>query len=207
MPTPPPPPPPPAPPPPPPLPHTPSQQNPRHRGTPARTPIQPPAQPPHTHQRRGSGSHLPYPVYYFVYATLQDPQLAKTILQTPQPPVYRAATVSEFVMGSWGSYKALYDRDSGNDNDSDNAQGRSEEVVTGSAFLVHDQQQETRLARYETRNYRTAECAICFLDDGRTVRGKTFVRAGAEDAERGKFDPGLWEERMGVKLPPGKFGR
>ena len=75
-------------------------------------------------------------------------------------------------------------------------------IVEGVAYEVQCEEDETRLAAYETNAYETVRCSIDLKGDGagskpRTVSGKTFRYAGDPEALREKrFDRKLWVRNM-----------
>lgn len=130
-------------------------------------------------------------VFYFFYGTLQSPKILSHILEKP---VHRSSLRPASVIGYscllWGTYKALVDGPMGG-------------VVEGVAYEVQCEEDEARLATYETNAYETAPCYIDLkgVGDGPTppemIRGKTFRYAGDPDALREKrFDRKLWIKNM-----------
>lgn len=106
-------------------------------------------------------SQTQYPVWYFFYGTLADPEVLNRLLGVK--PEYKAASVRGGTLHTWGGkYKALVD-----------CPGR---LVHGHAFLVQDQDQEEALRCYETDKYEVVRCEISMGDED--VRGLTFRFAG-----------------------------
>ncbi|KAI1354490.1 hypothetical protein F5Y01DRAFT_302496 [Xylaria sp. FL0043] len=102
-----------------------------------------------------------YPVWYFFYGTLADPEVLGRLLGVE--PRYKDATVFGGALKTWGGkYKAM--------TDSPGA------VVHGSAFLVRDQTQEEILRCYETGKYEVVRCEINTSDE--KVKGLTFRVVG-----------------------------
>lgn len=106
-----------------------------------------------------------YPVWYFFYGTLAEPDRLVRLLELPDDdalPVLRPARVAGGVVKSWqGKYRALVD-------------GPMDARVRGHAFLVADREQEDRLRVYETRSYEVVRCGIKMLETAGCVRGLTF---------------------------------
>ncbi|OJJ86505.1 gamma-glutamylcyclotransferase family protein [Aspergillus glaucus CBS 516.65] len=74
-----------------------------------------------------------YPVYYFFYGTLKR----NLDLPEEEEPKLRPAKVIGYALAKWGDYPALIDGEQG-------------QVVSGSAWLVKDEEQARKLAYYET---------------------------------------------------------
>lgn len=131
------------------------------------------------------------PKWYFFYGTLTDPRTLRRILNLPQDPILRAATVYGHSLALWGQYKALVDGETG-------------ETVHGFVYLVQSAEEEAKLERYETSAYGVRHCRM-YLEDGEepsTLRGYTFMYAGdAEALKEGRFDRKLWQMTSGVALP------
>jgi len=100
-----------------------------------------------------------YPVWYFFYGTLADPEVLKRLLGVD--PIYRPASVTGGRLTEWGGkYKALID-----------APGS---VVEGAAFMVESEEMEDALRCYETDKYEVVRCDIGMKDDRSLVQGLTF---------------------------------
>ncbi|KAI1282207.1 hypothetical protein F5Y07DRAFT_410800 [Xylaria sp. FL0933] len=98
-----------------------------------------------------------YPVWYFFYGTLADPEVLGRLLGVE--PLYKDATVSGGTLKTWGGkYQAMTDCPGA--------------VVYGSTFLVRDQTQEDILRCYETEKYEVVRCEINTSD--KKVKGLTF---------------------------------
>lgn len=129
-------------------------------------------------------------VYYFFYGTLQDPRILSHILERK---VESSSLQSAWIVGYscelWGAYKALVD-------------GPMGAVVEGVAYEVQSEEDESRLATYETNAYEMASCCINFKGYGngstpQRASGKTFRYAGDPEALRAKrFDRKLWVRNM-----------
>lgn len=76
-------------------------------------------------------------------------------------------------------------------------------MVTGAAYLVKSEEEEEKLARYETNTYEVVDCLIFFKDGEQPdeTEGKVFVYAGDAQAlvER-RFDRVLWGRQMGGRV-------
>lgn len=138
----------------------------------------------------------PYePIYYFFYGTLTQPKILSHILDLTEQPALRPAKLTGYALAHWGQYLALVGGDPGQE-------------VAGYAYVVQSAEDEPTLARYETDAYEAVSCEIWFTDgrDPEREQGMTFKYAGDDDAlKAGRFDPKLWEVRMGMRLP-GKWG-
>lgn len=99
-----------------------------------------------------------YPVWYFFYGTLAEPERLMSLLHLDKTPEFKNASITGGAVRTWkGKYRALVD---------------GEDTVTGSAFLVENQAQETALRGYETKEYEVVRCGIQ-MDEG-WVAGLTF---------------------------------
>ena len=74
-----------------------------------------------------------FPVYYFFYGTLTSPAQLKRILDLPKEPQLRKAEVNGFAIAKWGNYPALIN-------------GKQEDVVTGSTYLVRSEEEAQKLS-------------------------------------------------------------
>lgn len=113
-----------------------------------------------------------YPVWYFFYGTLADPDVLRQQLGVEVN--YREASIKCGVLKTWGGkYKALVD-----------ARDGKAPPVKGKAFLVKDKEVEETLRTYETDKYEVTRCLIEMTDSIEEVRGLTFRFAGeADEAE------------------------
>ena len=128
--------------------------------------------------------------FYFFYGTLKEPETLSHILQKPVPhSALRTAYVVGYSTEMWGQYKALVDGPQGN-------------IIEGTAYEVQSEEDEERLAFYETSAYEVAPCKIRFPKEGeeiapRRISGKTFRYAGDAQALReGRWDRKLWLKTM-----------
>lgn len=132
-----------------------------------------------------------YPVNYFFYGTLAQPEVLKRILDLQQEPAYRPAHIIGYSLSNWGQYRTLINGEPG-------------EEVQGTVFEVASEADEAKLAYYETKAYETAWCRLHY-DDGKQpaeAYGTTFMYAGdAKALKAGRFDKVLWEHTMGMSLP------
>lgn len=107
-----------------------------------------------------------YPVWYFFYGTLADPQILTQHLGLDEKPSFQPAHVCGGQIRSWaGKYRALVD-------------APMESRAFGSAFLVSSREQEDALRFYETDKYAVVRCRIITEND--TVAGLTFRFTGTE---------------------------
>ena len=106
-----------------------------------------------------------------------DPEVLQAILDLPELPTTRLATISGFSIKMWGIYPTLIHCYSGS--------------VTGTLWKVTSEAQFDRLAAYETAAYRWDECNAV-LEGGDVLENcRTFCWAGEPDSkelEDGSFD-------------------
>ncbi|XPS98314.1 hypothetical protein M3J09_007522 [Ascochyta lentis] len=117
------------------------------------------------------------PFYMFFYGSLMDSEVLQAILDLPELPSTRPATISGFRIKMWGIYPTLIPCHSGN--------------VSGTVWKVASKAHFDRLAAYETAAYRWDECDTV-LEGGEILRNcRTFCWAGEPDSkelEDGSFD-------------------
>ena len=102
-----------------------------------------------------------YPVWYFFYGTLGDPEILCRLLALSAPSL-RAATICGGVIKTWcGKYRALTD-------------GARDSKVSGWAYQVSSWEHEDALRSYETAAYEVVRCRILMQDEGSVVEGCTF---------------------------------
>ncbi|KNG83574.1 hypothetical protein ANOM_009550 [Aspergillus nomiae NRRL 13137] len=102
-----------------------------------------------------------YPVWYFFYGTLIDPETLAQKISLSELPVLRQAAVKGGKIKMWGGkYKALVD-------------GPSSAIVDGWAYEVSSEGEE-QLRYYETDQYEVVRCEIHMVDSGEVVKGLTF---------------------------------
>lgn len=103
-----------------------------------------------------------YPVWYFFYGTLADPDILTAQTGVEEPGLI-PAHISGGVLKTWGGkYKALVDQ-----------RGHGKESnVAGHAFCVESENVETGLRVYETDKYEVVRCTIEMGD--RREQGLTF---------------------------------
>ncbi|THW58800.1 hypothetical protein D6D19_10355 [Aureobasidium pullulans] len=106
-----------------------------------------------------------YPVYYFFYGTLAEPEILQRVLELgEQVPVLQKAYVKGAEIKMVGRYRALVDSE-------------VEARVDGWAFLVESEEQELKLRVYETRMYEVVRCDVWLVGGDRVVKGLTFRAA------------------------------
>jgi hypothetical protein len=110
-----------------------------------------PSRPPYTYT----------PMPFFFYGSLTDPLRLQEILQLPEPPVLKTASVQCYRIMLWGQYPAL-------------VHGPINNHVDGMAFVVETEEQEKMLKYYETDAYREG---VRISVDGKLMSGRTFVWA------------------------------
>ncbi len=112
-----------------------------------------------------------YPVWYFFYGTLAEPEVLSQVLHlTPSnPPELHVAQIRGGCLTMWGGkYKALVHSPDGKDGP----------PVQGWAFLVKSQEEEDALRHYETERYTVTRCEIEFLNSSKLAwsrLGLTFM--------------------------------
>lgn len=109
-----------------------------------------------------------YPVYYFFYGTLADPDSLTRHLSLPESetPKLVPASISGGSIRIWGGkYKALVD-------------GNITDCLDGSAYRVKTKEQEEALLFFETDKYEVVRCSIA-IGSGDLVQGLTFRVVGS----------------------------
>ena len=112
-----------------------------------------------------------YPVTYFFYGTLTDPDFLVQLLCLPEEeiPVLKPAHITHGILRTWrGKYKALVD-------------GAPGDVVDGFAYEITTREREEAMRVYETEIYEVVRCGIFVEGEGGGWRkGLTsrFVREG-----------------------------
>jgi hypothetical protein len=110
-----------------------------------------------------------YPVWYFFYGTLANPDLLARLFRSPPGTgqLLRPAHIHGGTLRTWGSkYKALVDCPGAR--------------VNGWAFEIETKEQEDVLRMYETAKYEIVRVRI-ELEEQRFVRGCTFRFSGQEE--------------------------
>jgi hypothetical protein len=103
-----------------------------------------------------------YPVVFFFYGTLADPEFLARKHDLPDCPILEPATISGGTLRIWGGkYKALVD-------------GPTTATVSGWAYEVASQHHEDQLRFYETDQYEVVRCNIRMQSSGESVQGVTF---------------------------------
>jgi gamma-glutamylcyclotransferase (GGCT)/AIG2-like uncharacterized protein YtfP/sulfur relay (sulfurtransferase) DsrC/TusE family protein len=106
-----------------------------------------------------------YPVSYFFYGTLAEPERLSRILDLDCEPSLTAATISRGRRKNWGPYCALVD-------------GTEHDKVQGWLYRVDSKEHEDELRRYESSNYEVVRCEI--EAGGEVIHGLTFRFCGDE---------------------------
>ncbi|KAG9739334.1 hypothetical protein KCU73_g9505, partial [Aureobasidium melanogenum] len=110
-----------------------------------------------------------YPVLYFFYGTLAQPEILKRVLELQDeldPSSLQPAHALGGNITTLGQYRALV-----NSNDPTSR-------VEGHAFMVQSEDQERSLRLYETNMYEVVRCDIMLVGQNVPVKGLTF-RLGA----------------------------
>lgn len=105
-----------------------------------------------------------YPVYYFFYGTLAQPDVLNRVLGRPSDSsvLYKAARIYGGRLTKWANkYLGIVD-------------SAAIDAVDGYAYLVESQNDEEALRIYETSKYEVVRCTIKFKEDGSVVPGLTF---------------------------------
>jgi gamma-glutamylcyclotransferase (GGCT)/AIG2-like uncharacterized protein YtfP len=128
--------------------------------------------------RADTPEELFQPCHMFFYGSLMDPEVLQAILDVPDIPTTRSATILGFQIKMWGIYPAL-------------VPSSSSRKVIGCVWEVLSENHFQRLAAYETAAYRWQECEA-ILEDGIVLdKCRTFCWAGEPDSkelEDGSFD-------------------
>ncbi|KAF2111079.1 hypothetical protein BDV96DRAFT_186278 [Lophiotrema nucula] len=96
-----------------------------------------------------------YPVRYFFYGTLCDPDILSFILALSLPPELQDAILYGGKLRTWGgAYRALVDGDGSRDK------GRDEEFIVGKMYEVQNEEDEMKLRAYESDAYEVVRCVI-----------------------------------------------
>jgi len=119
------------------------------------------------------------PCYIFLYGSLMDPEVLQAVLNLPELPTTRPATISGFKVRMWSIYPALILSD-------------GDGKVSGVVWEVDQEEHFKRLQEYETGAYIWTWCEAT-LDDDKAVfeKCRTFCWAGNPDSkelEDGTFD-------------------
>lgn len=125
------------------------------------------------HQRADDPAFVPtpmqdqYPVWYFFYGNLAQPNELQQRLNLDGPPEYVPARVRGGKLLSWrGQYRALVDAE-------------ADISTQGSAFSVDSREHEDILRFYETEKYEVVRCEIEM--EHSVERGLVFRFAGSDD--------------------------
>ena len=122
-----------------------------------------------------------HPFYMFFYGSLMVPEVLQAILNLPELPTTRPATISGFRIKMWDIYPTLI-----------SCCCCCSGSVTGTVWKVTSEAQFDRLAAYETAAYRWDECDAV-LEGGEVLlrNYRTLCWAGEPDSrelEGGSFD-------------------
>ncbi|KAK4695185.1 hypothetical protein P7C71_g2524, partial [Lecanoromycetidae sp. Uapishka_2] len=105
-----------------------------------------------------------YPVPYFFYGTLADPEFLRDKLGIDEVPELKKGLIKGWRVQMAGKFKAL-------------VKACGEEVVEGSVYMVRSEEEVGKLAAWEGSNYRVERCEIVYEDGGK-VEGNVFVFCG-----------------------------
>jgi hypothetical protein len=106
-----------------------------------------------------------YPIPYFFYSTLAEPERLAQMLGLNQTPVLKKVIVRRGEIKLWGGkYRALVN-------------GCENDEVRGSMYVVEGKEHEDVLRDYEGGTYEAVRCEIGF-DSGEVVTGLTFRFCG-----------------------------
>ena len=107
-----------------------------------------------------------YPVWYFFYGTLADPEFLAQKLSLSETPVLKQAAITGGIIQTWGgNYNALVD-------------GPTTASADGWAYEVTSKEHEEQLQYYETDKYEVVRCNILMKDCRESVKGLTFRFVG-----------------------------
>ncbi|KAH8432303.1 gamma-glutamylcyclotransferase family protein [Aspergillus melleus] len=111
-----------------------------------------------------------YPVWYFFYGTLGEPEILAWKLALAERPVLTPAVVHGGLIKTWGGkYKGLVD-------------GPDSATVDGWAYEVASEEHEEQLRYYETDQYEVVRCEIRLMNgEEKSVKGLTFRFVGDVD--------------------------
>ncbi|CAD0086763.1 unnamed protein product [Aureobasidium vineae] len=110
-----------------------------------------------------------YPILYFFYGTLAQPEVLKRVLESehePNPSSLQPAHVLGGKITNLGQYRALVN-------------SSSDSRVSGHAFMVQSENQERALRLHETKLYEVVRCDIWLSGRSVPVKGLTFRLAAS----------------------------
>lgn len=111
-----------------------------------------------------------YPVAYFFYGTLGEPEKLGGVIGLEELPVLARASIKGGKIKIWGGkYRALVD-------------GGECDLVEGAMYFVKDKEEEDALHNYEGARYEVVRCEIS-TENGETKQGSTFPWCGEEQLE------------------------
>lgn len=108
-----------------------------------------------------------YPVWYFFYGPLADPDELSVILRLSSEPEYSPASIAGGRLLAWN---AIVDAES----------DETPAEIEGKAFLVRTQKEEESLRFSVTDKFEVVRCRIRFTDSGNVVDGLTLRYAGTD---------------------------
>lgn len=106
-----------------------------------------------------------YPVPYFFYGRLSDPELWTGRLGFEEAPTFADAEIKGWDLKMWGHYKALI------------AASEPDKVIKGKLYMVKNEEVLESIAAYETDNYGVRLCEI-YYGGGHMLEGCVFAFAG-----------------------------
>ncbi|KAI4715706.1 hypothetical protein E4T48_08118 [Aureobasidium sp. EXF-10727] len=110
-----------------------------------------------------------YPVLYFFYGTLAQPEILKRVLESEHEPDSSSLQPAHVLGGkitNLGQYRALVNS--------------SCSRVDGHAFMIQSEDQERALRLYETKMYEIVRCDIWLSERSMPVKGLTFRLAASK---------------------------
>ncbi|KAJ4360746.1 uncharacterized protein N0V89_001313 [Didymosphaeria variabile] len=107
-----------------------------------------------------------YPVPYFFYGSLADPEKLSRVLEVKSKPVLSPAEIRGGRLMIWGEYFALVD-------------GTEQDFVSGWVYVVESQAHEDKLRWYETGKYEVVRCEV--WRGGKKGPGLTFRFCGKKE--------------------------
>lgn len=125
---------------------------------------------------------------YFFYGSLMDPSVLRRVLNLPERPQLRPASIVGHHVKMWGPYPALRVTNEA-----------TRTAVRGMAYEVKGGKMKDRLAAYETGNYSEYRCLISVDGSKDEIVGTTFLWAG-DDAllKEGSFDLRDWQQMYSI---------
>ncbi|KAM7197063.1 hypothetical protein V8F20_006816 [Naviculisporaceae sp. PSN 640] len=124
-----------------------------------------------------------YPVWYFFYGTLADPDVLRRVLELPDDSLITYHSARLTTCGD-RRYKALVDFTTADNGDAGlTRKNDTTSVIEGKTYLVQNREEEDNLRVYETDLYEVVRCAIELEMNGevKLVKGLTFRFTGIAD--------------------------